>query len=344
MAFTFPKKTMLCLSLVSLLTVTACDQIKQQIPQNAKNSTQQCSTETSQQSAQNAILEKINELGKGEIKKYLADGEEIDVKQFNAVMSQIKIDITDIRTTKAEKNSKQYACAGRFSIQLPTSLVEEANLARAIEEGNTVQQYALLSDLNFDNNTLIFDSAYSQQTTDDGKKILTQIESLHLATRFISTVIVDALRKPIIEERQRQYEEEIAEENKIAEAEYAEQAKIEAEANKTKAEYQAVLEKEAQQKLDKANAELNHVWNDSDSLIRQELLANQKIWLEKRKLECKMKVQELPELEQGVARIKCEESMTIARTAELKGQIANKTSQLQKQMATAPTTQPTQTQ
>jgi uncharacterized protein YecT (DUF1311 family) len=104
-----------------------------------------------------------------------------------------------------------------------------------------------------------------------------------------------------------------------AEAAKQEEMKRIAEQTAAAEEYQSVLLSEAQSNLDKANENLNLVWNATSKNVRDQLLGEQKIWLKKRDLECKLDSSnaENPELH----RLNCETNMTSERTTELRQKI-----------------------
>lgn len=304
------KKSLVMLSLVVALGVSACDKIP------VGKAKVQCNDEVSKQHIQQLFTDSIQEKAKAEIKQIVQAGNQVDVGRLSSLMSQLRININDVRTTHADEKSSKQLCEATLEVNLPASLVEEADAARMFMEREPIQQQAILDDLKFDNNTLTYNLVYSVQPTDDGKKIYGAIENAQRASGFMSEIIVDILHKPILEELEKQYQAEMQAEQAKYEAEAAENAK-------TRAEYVGVLENEAKQNLDKANTKLNLVWNAASADTRKELLPEQKTWLKKRDLECKLKAQDAENSdEQEVTRLKCETSMTDARTAELKSTIA----------------------
>ncbi|WP_374665092.1 lysozyme inhibitor LprI family protein [Acinetobacter sp.] len=84
-------------------------------------------------------------------------------------------------------------------------------------------------------------------------------------------------------------------------------------------EYQTILISEAQTNYDKANENLNLVWNATSKEIRNQLLDEQRIWLKKRELECKLDSSNADNPE--VYRLNCEMNMTTQRTNELRQKI-----------------------
>ena len=87
----------------------------------------------------------------------------------------------------------------------------------------------------------------------------------------------------------------------------------------TAKEYQSVLVDEAKAKVDTANENLNLVWNATTKEIRDQLLDEQRIWLKKRELECKLESTNVDNSE--VARLNCEATMTNQRVNELRQKI-----------------------
>ena len=84
-------------------------------------------------------------------------------------------------------------------------------------------------------------------------------------------------------------------------------------------EYQTVLVTEAKANLDTANENLNLVWNATTKEVRNHLLDEQRLWLKKRELECKLGSSNSDNPE--VTRINCEAEMTSNRVNELRQKI-----------------------
>lgn len=304
------KKSLVALSLITALGLSACDQIPM------GKAKVQCNDDASKQHIQQIFVDSIQEKAKAEIKQIVQDGLQVDLGRLSSLMSQVRVSINDVRTTHSDEKSSKQLCEATLEVGLPASLIEEADMARGLMEQENIQQQAILDDLKFENNTLTYNMVYNVQPTDDGKKIYGAIENASRASSFVSEIITDILRKPILEELDKQYQAEM----KVAQAEYEAELATQA---KTRADYVAVLESEAKQNLDKANTKLNLVWNAATAETRKELLPEQKTWLKKRDLECKLKAQDsVNGDEQEVTRLKCETSMTDSRTAELKSMIA----------------------
>lgn len=303
------KKSILASIFASMMLLSACDKLPLAKPKL------QCNDEVAKQHIQQIFLDSVNEKAKLDVKDMISDGHPIDMSHLTSLMSQINVQLVDVRTVQADDKSSKKLCEANLTVKIPADLVEEADLARELMERESIQQQAVFDELKFENNTLHYNVAYSVQPTDDGQKIYGTLENADKASKFTSEMISDILWKPIIEQLQKQHQAEL----ELEEAKY--QAEQEKQAQ-TRAEYVAVLEKEAKQNLEKANTKLNLVWNAATAETRQELLPEQKTWLKKRELECKLKAQDTDkDDEKEIERLKCETSMTDKRTDELKAQI-----------------------
>lgn len=308
----FTKKTVIALALMTSLSLTACDQIQSFVGKTNI----QCNDDASKQHIQQMFLDSISEKNKIEVKNMVSEGHDIDLSRVNSIMSQLVVQLMDVRTVHTDEKSSKKLCEATLKVQIPSTLIDEADAARAMGERETVQQQALFEDLKFETNSLTYNIAYSVQPTDDGKKIYGSLENADKASNFISEIITDIIWKPVLEELNKQHEAEL----EAAQAQYEAEEQQKAQ---TRMEYIAVLEKEHKQNLEKANAKLNLVWNAATAETRQELLPEQKTWLKKRELECKLKAQDATNSdEKEVERLKCEISMTDSRTYELKSMIA----------------------
>src|SRR5690606_38257504 len=130
------------------------------------------------------------------------------------------------------------------------------------------------SDLSFENNQLKKEIEYFVQPTDDGKKVFVTLENPDALAFFVRDIAIDSLLKAA-----RQNAAEVAKQEEI---------KRVAEESAAAEEYQSVLLSDAQSNLDNANENLNLVWNSTTKEIRDQLLSEQRIWLKKRNLECKL--------------------------------------------------------
>ncbi|WP_336955698.1 lysozyme inhibitor LprI family protein [Acinetobacter johnsonii] len=229
----------------------------------------------------------------------------IDMGKLRSTLQQVTFNVTNVRTNNSDPNSNKQYCVTEFIVKLPEQLVKDADAAREIYGESNVTQSAVLADLAFEMNQLKKDIDYLVQPTDSGDKVFVTLENSEALAYFVRDIAVDSLIK-----NARQNAVEVAKQEAL-------QAAADQEA--TAKEYQSVLVDEAKAKVDAANENLNLVWNATTKEIRDQLLDEQRIWLKKRELECKLESTNVDNSE--VARLNCEATMTNQRVNELRQKI-----------------------
>ena len=225
--------------------------------------------------------------------------------KLRAALKQITFNVTDVRTNSSDPNSKKEYCATQFIVNVPGQMIKDADAARAVHSENNIAQAAVLSDLTLEANQLKKELDYIVQPTDDGKKVYVTLENPDALALFVRDIAVDSLLKSA-----RQNAAEVAQQ---------EQMKVQAEAVADAEAYQSVLVGEAQVNLDKANENLNLVWNATTADIRSKLLDEQRLWLKKRELECKLESSNTENPD--VYRLNCQTNLTTQRITELRQKI-----------------------
>ena len=290
------------LALISCaLSLSGCDQVQSITGQSVK-----CDNDTAKQLVVESFSKTVSEVASQRVKELIAsENITIDMGKLRSTLQQITFNVSDVRTNNSDPNSKKQYCVTQFVVKIPDQMVKDADAARAVYDENNIAQAAVLSDLSFETNQLKKEIEYLVQPTDDGKKLYVTLENPDVLAYFVRDIAVDSLLKTT-----RQNAVEVAKQEeikRISEQEAAAQ------------EYQSVLLLEAKTSLDQANENLNLVWNATSKEIRAQLLDEQKIWLKKRELECKLSSNETdnPQLH----RFNCEANMTTQRTSELRQKI-----------------------
>ena len=290
------------LALISCaLSLSGCDQVQSITGQSVK-----CDNDTAKQLVVESFSKTVSEVASQRVKELIAsENITIDMGKLRSTLQQITFNVSDVRTNNSDPNSKKQYCVTQFVVKIPDQMVKDADAARAVYDENNIAQAAVLSDLSFETNQLKKEIEYWVQPTDDGKKVYVTLENPDVLAYFVRDIAVDSLLKAT-----RQNAVEVAKQEeikRISEQEAAAQ------------EYQSVLLLEAKTSLDQANENLNLVWNATSKEIRAQLLDEQKIWLKKRELECKLSSNETdnPQLH----RFNCEANMTTQRTSELRQKI-----------------------
>lgn len=290
----------MCLAVASVF-LTACDKVS-----SITGTTAKCDNETAKELVVESFSKGLSDLSSNRIKELIeTENITIDMGKLRSSLKQITFQVTDVRTNNSDPNSKKSYCATDFIVKLPEQMILDADAARAVYEQNNVAQSAVLSDLSLEQNQLKKEIEYLVQPTDDGKKVFVTLENSDALVHFVSEVAVDSLLKSA-----RQNAAEVAKQEEV---------KRIAEQNAAVQEYQEVVLAEAKSNLDTANENLNLVWNATTKEVRDQLLAEQKIWLKKRDLECKLESSNTENPE--VYRLNCETNMTVTRTTELRQKI-----------------------
>lgn len=295
------KINILSLSIVMLL-LGGCDQASSLITET----TAQCDQEVTKKGVTERFSQDVTERAHNRVKELIANEDiTVDMGKLRSALQHITFNVLNVRTNHSDPNSNKKYCVTEFVVKIPESIIKDADTSRAVMEETNVAQTAVLSDLKFENNQLSRELEYWIQPTDDGQKMFIHLENADGLSLFLADVVIDALlksaRQNAVEVAQQEEMKRIAEENATVEA------------------YQALLLTEAKAKIDQANEHLNLVWNATSKDVRDALLAEQKIWLKKRELECKLNSSAAEHSE--VARLNCEAQMTQQRTNELRHKI-----------------------
>ncbi|SFS75469.1 Protein of unknown function [Acinetobacter bohemicus] len=284
-----------------MLLVSGCDKV-----QSIAGGSVKCDDENAKQLVVEGFSKTVSDIASKRVKELIdTENVTIDMGKLRSTLQQITFNVNDVRTNNSDPNSKKQYCVTEFVVKVPDQMVKDADAARAVYDENNIAQAAVLSDLSFEANQLKKEIEYLVQPTDDGKKVYVTLENPDALAYFVRDIAVDSLVKTA-----RQNAAEVAKQDEI---------KRVAEEEAAVQEYQSVLISEAKTNLDKANENLNLVWNSTTKEERSRLLDEQKIWLKKRELECKLESSNSDNPE--VYRINCETNMTTQRTSELRQKI-----------------------
>lgn len=227
----------------SMFFISGCDKV-----QSITGSSVKCDNETAKQLVVESFSKTVGDVAALRVKE-LVDSENItiDMGKLRSTLQQITFNVNDVRTNNSDPNSNKQYCVTEFVVKIPDQMIKDADAARAIYDENNIAQSAILSDLSFESNQLKKEIEYLVQPTDDGKKVYVTLENPDALAYFVRDIAVDSLVKTA-----RQNAAEVAKQEEI---------KRIAEESAVAEEYQSVLLSEAQSNLDKANANLNLVWN-----------------------------------------------------------------------------------
>ncbi len=284
------------------IAISGCDKL-----QSLNGSQVKCDNEVAKQLVVESFSKSLSDLSAERIKQLVTtENITIDMGKLRGVLKQITFNVSDIRTNNSDPNSKKEYCVTQFVIKVPDQIIKDADATRNISEETNVAQAAVISDLTLESNQLEKELEYSVQPTDDGKKVYITLENPDALSMFVRDIAIDSLLKN-------------ARQN-AAELEKQEELKRVAQEQADAQEYQSILITEAQTNLNKANENLNIVWNATTKEIREKLLDEQRLWLKKRELECKLNSSNAEENAE-VYRLNCETQTTVQRVNELRQKI-----------------------
>lgn len=309
-----------------------------------------CNSEDSKTLVRDLLQQQLNEQGMAQLRNLIQQGEtNPGASALRAAANQIQIQIDDVRTSRNDPQSSKKFCAAQLTLTLPPNLLNDANQSRQYSQSNSVQDSAVLNNLNLDGTRMRHELEYAIQPTDDGKKIYAEVSNSAALTQFVSEILVDALRKPALqasalaEQQQAQQEASAAAAEAAAAAAAAAQQSAQQQADQ--AAYQGLQQAEVQQQLNTANKQMNLVWQATSRWVRSQLLADQRVWLKKRELECRLNSAEAAPDQQELQRLRCEAQATQQRIPTLRSQIESLEAQQPAEAAepAAPTTRSART-
>lgn len=319
------QKLAICLMITCSSLLTACS--------NPLASKAECNDDMSRQLVAETLAKNLNQTGLANIKTMITDkGVDVDLIKFKAAVQQIKFELIDVRTTRADPQTSKKFCQAALNINVPSNLLKDASTAREIYQEMDLQKLAILSDLELEGSSVRYELEYAVQPTDDGQKIYAEVQNAEPPLEFVNQVIMDALQKNARQAEQRsayQFKQQMEQEQAQLAADQAAletQQALERQANQQA--YQGLQQQEAVQRLSSANNKLNAVWNSTSKQVRDQLLAEQRIWLKKRELECRLNSEDAQPDMREIMRLRCETEVTTQRVGILQQLIARAEAEL----------------
>ena len=287
-----------------------------------------CNDEQSRQLTTELLQKHLQDTSTATLKTLITEGAQsgFDLARIRAAIKQFQFQLQDVRTSNDDPNSSKTFCTAALTVTIPQQLIQDANATRELRGDPNIADAAVLSDLDLQGNTLHYSLEYAIQPTDDGQKIYAESSNAEGVTQFLNILLFDALQKQQIQQQANQERLAAAQAEQDAAAQAADLAAQESmRVAQQQADQQAYLElqqQEAAQRLATANQKLNLVWNSTSKAVRQQLLAEQRVWLKKRELECRLNSADAAVEQQEIVRLRCETAVTEQRVDVLKQLIA----------------------
>ena len=284
-----------------LLMLGGCQQIF-----SAIQSFRQCENTAVKQRFDVSLRQAIANISPTKLKALIEEEDIIiDSQKMLQLMQSIRFELRDIDKLSSGEGLSVSECQAELIVTIPSQMIADADIARAIHKESNVLQSAYLSQLIIENNQLKnpvrYQVRYAPELRQNDVELL---QSLKLVG-FMQSLLIDALLKqPRLQSLQQQKQQQL---------------QLQADQQALEHAYQQVLVEEAQYKLNKANLLMDRLWHKAPAVVQNKLVTEQQIWLKKRQLECQLnsKGADIPE----VFRLNCENNMTLARVSELGQQI-----------------------
>jgi uncharacterized protein YecT (DUF1311 family) len=227
--------------------------------------------------------------------------EQVLTSKIRATISQLKLLLTDIRTSKKDPNSTKRFCTAHLKVTFPDAVIQDASAAREAAKASTIAQLADQSDIEREANAFVSTIDFDVQPTDEGDKVYSEIETPKGRFNFHAELLASHLLRSLIES-----------------AKTAEQQAAEAEKRKqqaAQAEEQAARNQQAQADLDQAKAEnklavqsINAIWAAIPRPMRARLGDLQRAWVRKKNADCVLAAASasVDPLPKEAARLRCD--------------------------------------
>lgn len=123
---------------------------------------------------------------------------------ISAALSQLKMTIENIRTTKKDPDSTMQFCSGTLKVVYPLNVLKDADETRSMANLNNIDNLASKSDIKRKADAFEADLEYSVQPTDDGKKVFAQIDNFDDKLNVLAEITASYLLKSSWERMKRQ--------------------------------------------------------------------------------------------------------------------------------------------
>lgn len=316
------------------LPLSGCEKVRSWFGDNSALS---CNSEDSKKLLRELLQQQLEEQGMSQMRNLLQQGAtDLSPSGLSNAISQLQIDIGDVRTSRNDPQSNKKLCVAQLTLALGPNRLNDANQSRQRMQAMSVADAAALNSLKLQGDTLRHELEYAIQPTDDGKKLYAEVSNTGLLTQFVSEVLIDALRWPALSSGSLPpppVAYPVPAPDAIAAASAAAAAAAAESLPEDSGTPVAVPEPRrvdtAQAQLDRANQQLNASWQATSREVRSQLLEDQRAWLKKRELECRLDSAAAHVSQQAEAQLACQAEATRQRIPVLRRRI----SQLEAQQA-----------
>jgi uncharacterized protein YecT (DUF1311 family) len=227
----------------------------------------------------------------------------VGTSKIGAAIADLKLVVENIRTTREDPNSTRKFCTGNLKAVFGTQALADADKAREIAGMANLSSAADSADIERGPDYLQGDLDYSVQRTDDGSKVVVEIDRSGGKLNVFAEALAGSLLRPILESSQRTEQASMADKRRQGAQAAAGKAAVE----------QATTE------LRWAEIALTNVWDALPAQPRQTMTLQQTSWKERKQASCRLEGRQRSSdaTEQQVATLKCMRRETLERVADL---------------------------
>ena len=209
-----------------------------------------------------------------------------DATELEDAVKRIKIKLEDVRTSRDDPDSSRMSCRATLAVDLPKAVESDANEALAMAELGSVREIANRYKIKRRGGKYASDFDYFIQPTDDGSKLLAEIDDDARSLEFLGEVLASYLLADEIREEKIEADKALAEEQRQErEAIEAEQA-MEREATQAfNAEGAAALNA-AQVERKLASESINAIWDAMPQGAQSDIEKLHDAWVGQMKARC----------------------------------------------------------
>ena len=209
-----------------------------------------------------------------------------DATELDNAVERLRVSLADVRTSQDDPNSNRFSCRATIQLDIPNEVERKANESLAMAELDNVKALGNRYKMTREGGQFTTDFDYFIQPTDDGSKLLAEMDDDSAVLSFMSEVLAFYLLSDEIRE------EKIAEDQ----AEAEEKAKIREEERKKKAmedEIESAFQQEADAALNAAQIErklasdrISAVWLAMPQAAQDSLEVRHSAWVQQMKARC----------------------------------------------------------
>ena len=276
--------------------------------------------ECSDPDAQSLVIDSMQKAINSSAKGYAASFERpTPGSSIRASINQLKMNLDHIRTSQDDPQSTKNFCKGTLTVMIPSKVIQNADVTREYNGEFDVQEDAYQQDIELEANKVSYEMEYSVQPTDDGEVIFVEPQNGEDLAMFLAYVLIDADQKNHV--KGKKVAEAKQEAKKVSEAQSAADKAAAAAASAMAAT--AAEQAKVKAEMDYKRSEFNKMWGRASKEAQDSITYDQKDWVEWRDEVCVEEARTAEPARQEIVRMKCITRLLSDRYYEVKSYFDN---------------------